>query len=269
MRAISLNLSRLIAGLLFAGALFAVPAAAAGSAGDLCDRLAAVPFDPDKPPHVQAVNQIAPEKIKEAVSACQKAAAAPGAPRRMWLQLGRALEFEARSGEAAAAYAKAADQGGSMAMLALSALYASGRGIPQDNAKALSWLHRAADAGNAAAMNNLGAMYGLGAGVSKDAGEAKGWFEKAASAGFSESMYQLGLMAQAGDGAPKDAGAAKSWFEKAAALDHPDALYSLGLMASGARNDALAKNLMARAAALGNEDAAKALASDGKEPAPR
>ena len=243
--------------------LAAAPAAADSPDDALCDRLAAVPLDPDRPSGVAAVNQIAPENIKEAVRACEKAAGAPGSARRMWLQYGRALEFEARSGDAAAAYEKAANQGSTMAMLALSDLYNSGRGVPQDNAKAVSWLRKAADAGNSAAMNNLAAMYGLGEGVAKDALEARWWYEKAASAGFAESMYQLGLMAQEGDGTPEDAATAKAWFEKAAALDHPDALYSLGLMTAegrGGPGDRMAaETYLSRAAALGNEDAAKAL----------
>ncbi len=229
----------------------------------LCDRLAAVPFDADKPSGVEAVNQIAPENVKEAISACEKAASSTGSARRMWMQYGRALEFATRSGDAAAAYEKAASQGSTMAMLGLADLYNSGRGVPQDSVKAMSWLRKAADAGNAAAMNNLAALYGLGEGAARDAVVAKWWYEKAASAGFAESMYQLGLMAQEGDGAPKDAAAAKSWFEKAAALDHPDALYSLGLMAAngtgGPKDEELAKSYLARAAALGNEDAAKVL----------
>ncbi len=245
-----------------ASLLAAAPAGADSPDGVLCDRLAAVPLDPDKPSGVAAVNQIAPESIREAVRACEKAASSPGSARRMWLQYGRALEFEAKSGDAAAAYEKAANQGSTMAMLALSDLYNTGRGVPQDNAKAASWLRKAADAGNSPAMNNLAAMYGLGEGVTKDALEARWWYEKAAAAGFAESMYQLGLIAQEGDGTRDDA-AAKAWFEKAAALDHPDALYSLGLMAAegrgGPKDEKLAKDYLARAAALGSEDAAKTL----------
>jgi TPR repeat protein len=247
-------------------ALFAAapaPALASNADAALCDRLAAIPLDPDKPSDVQAVNQIAPENVKEAVRACEKAANAPGSARRMWTQYGRVLEFATRSGDALAAYEKAASQGSTMAMLGLFELYNSGKGVPQDNAKALSWLRKAADAGNAAAMNNLAAMYGLGAGVAKDAISAKWWYEKAASAGFAESMYQLGLITQEGVGAPQDAAAAKGWFEKAAALDHPDALYSLGLMAAegraGPKNEELAMSYLSRAATLGNEDAAKTL----------
>ncbi len=239
-----------------ASLLAAAPAGADSPDGALCDRLAAVPLDPDKPSGVAAVNQIAPESIREAVRACEKAASSPGSARRMWLQYGRALEFEAKSGDAAAAYEKAANQGSTMAMLALSDLYNTGRGVPQDNAKAVSWLRKAADAGNSPAMNNLAAMYGLGEGVTKDALEARWWYEKAAAAGFAESMYQLGLIAQEGDGTRDDA-AAKAWFEKAAALDHPDALYSLGLMAAEGRgepkDEKLAKDYLARAAALGSE----------------
>ena len=256
MHALPLRSLRLSLGIAFAVPFLAAASAAqAGSDEALCDRLAAVPHDLDKPSNAEAVAQIIPETIKNAISACEKAAKAPGAARRMWLQYGRALEFEAKSADAAAAYAKAASLGSTMAMLGLSGLYIRGKGVPQDNAKALEWLHKAADAGNAAAMNNLAAMYGLGEGVAKSAVEARRWYGKAASAGFAESMYQLGLMAQEGAGAPKDAAAARDWFEKAAALDHPDALYSLGLMTDGEQ----AKSYMHRAAALGNEDAARAL----------
>jgi uncharacterized protein len=230
---------------------------------ETCDRLAAVPYDADKPSSIPEVMRIETKDISEAVSACERAARAKGAPRRMWLQYGRALEFADRNSDAAAAYEKAAEAGSSMAMLGLSDMYSTGRGVAQDLAKTVSWLEKAAEAGNAAAMNNLGAMYGTGEGVEKDFAKAKQWYEKAAEVNFPQAQYQLGLMALDGEGGPKDPAAAKAWFVKAAAQDDADSVYELGLMLAkgigGPKDPQAAKYYFSRAAKLGSEEAKKAL----------
>jgi TPR repeat protein len=260
---------------------FAAPQPVQAKAPDeeACDRLTAVPYDADKPADVQEVDEIEPKNIRDALSSCERAARSAGAHRRMWLQYGRALEFAQRTPEAVPAYEKAAEAGSTMAMLGLSDMYASGRGVAQDSAKAIGWLEKAANAGNPAAMNNLGAIYGTGEGVEKDFAKARGWYEKAAAANFPQAQYQLGLMALEGQGVPKNAVAAKAWFEKAAAQNDADSLYELGLIyakgLAGLKDEQMAKRFLSRAALLGSEDADKALhrlncpfnlkSKDGKE----
>jgi uncharacterized protein len=248
-----------------ASIVFAALSPALANAPDeaACDRLAAVPFDTDKPSGVKGAEQIEPSDISEAVKSCEEAARAPGAHRRFWLQYGRALEYAGRAGEAIPAYEKAAAAGSTMAMLGLSDVYGGGKGVRQDIPKAMNWLEKAAAAGNAAAMNNLGAIYGTGGGVAKDYAKSKEWYEKAAAANFPAAQYQLGMMAMEGQGGPKDPVAAKAWFEKAAAQDDADSLYELGLILAnglaGAKDEQAARGYLKRAAELGSEEAVKAL----------
>lgn len=241
----------------------------------ICDRLAASAQDLDKPSNVEGVSSIAKPDIQTAVDACQRAAAAANSNRRFQSQLGRALEFAERPGDAAAAYRKAAAAGSAEAMTALGVLYAQGSGVKQDYAEAKNWFEKGAGAGHVLAMSNLASLHGGGLGVPKDMAIARRWFEKAAAANYNEAMFQLGLMAQDGDGGPKDNAAAKIWFEKAAALDHPDAIFMLGEYAQkgivGTKDKMAAIKFYARAAKMGNEDAQQAFEQlrcsfEGKDP---
>jgi len=67
----------------------------------------------------------------------------------------------------------------------LGAMYAEGRGVPQDEAAAVYWYRLAADQGLAQAQFNLGVMYAEGRGVSQDAAEAARWYRLAAAQGYS------------------------------------------------------------------------------------
>jgi uncharacterized protein len=75
-----------------------------------------------------------------------------------------------------------AEQGNSGAQTRLGGMYASGRGVPQDLAEALSWYRKAAEQGDASAQFSLGAMYFSGRGVPQDNGLAHMWFNLAAAA---------------------------------------------------------------------------------------
>jgi TPR repeat protein len=266
--------------LAISGTVFTPVLARAGAPDEaICDRLAAVPFDADKPSGVDGSDQIAAADRAEALRSCEAAAQASGAPRRLWMQYGRALETAGRNAEALAAYEKAAGQGSTAAMIGLSGMYSSGKGVAQDYAKAMSWIRKAAEAGDPVAMNNLAAMYAMGEGMETNFAEASRWYEKAAATGLAEAMYELGRLNRDGLGGLKDIEAAKAWFGKAAAQDHPDALYSLGVMEAkakaGSKEREEAKRHLARAAELGVEEAAAALhrlncpftlkSKDGKE----
>lgn len=73
-----------------------------------------------------------------------------------------------------------AAKGGAKAQHALGALYAFGRGVRQDYAKARGWYEKAAAQGNAMAQYNLGSLYALGQGVPQDNVRAYMWFNLAA-----------------------------------------------------------------------------------------
>ena len=93
------------------------------------------------------------------------------------------------------------------------------------------------------------------------------------SGGYAKAAYICGQLAYDGLGnVPQSNATAAHWFRNAAKAGIPQALYMLGLItAQGAqadndfpkldRNDDAAKALFAKAAALGNADAANALKS--------
>jgi TPR repeat protein len=62
-------------------------------------------------------------------------------------------------------------------------MYASGRGVSQDYAAAVSWYRKAAEQGEAKAQSGLGLMYANGHGVPKDYVSAHVWFTLAAAGG--------------------------------------------------------------------------------------
>jgi TPR repeat protein len=73
----------------------------------------------------------------------------------------------------------------------LGGLYADGRGVAQDYAKAREWYEKAAANGNARAMNNLGFVYENGRGVAQDYAKAREWYEKAAANGNADAEARL------------------------------------------------------------------------------
>lgn len=79
------------------------------------DRLAAHPDDRDKPAGVKGSYDIAKADVAAALKACKAVAAMPDAPRRIHLELGRALEFNRQNAEAVKAYRRAADAGSTSA----------------------------------------------------------------------------------------------------------------------------------------------------------
>ena len=61
-----------------------------------------------------------------------------------------------------------------------------------------------AEDGNAAAQVNLGLMYATGEGVPEDDAEAVRWFRMAADQGNRTAQHNLGVMARDGEGMPQD-----------------------------------------------------------------
>lgn len=94
-----------------------------------CDRFAAQPTDPDRPADVTGHLEITEADLPTALKACKAAAAAPDAPRRIWMELGRTYEFSRQMAEAANAYRRAADAGSSTAMTGLGVLLINGNGL--------------------------------------------------------------------------------------------------------------------------------------------
>jgi uncharacterized protein len=243
-----------------AAACFFMPSSANAQSADLvlCDRLAADPADPDKPADVRGTSDVAPSDIATAIKFCKIASASS---RRALYQLGRAYAANRQSGEAIAAWRKAADKGSTSAMVELGVLYGTGSGLARDEAQARRLFERAAEAGNPRGVSNLAALGGGGA-ASSDPSHARELLAKAAQIN-AEAQYQLGLMLADGAGGAKDDVGARNLFEKAAAQNHAGALERMGTFAQegrgGPKDSDAAKAYYQRAAALGDEDAKKAL----------
>jgi TPR repeat protein len=80
---------------------------------------------------------------------------------------------------------KAAEHGNADAQLKLSVEYASGSGLPHDQALALQWMRKSAEGGNKGAQHTLSMIYSsgdlvIGFSVPKDPVEAEKWRQKAA-----------------------------------------------------------------------------------------
>jgi uncharacterized protein len=225
----------------------------------LCDRVAADPTDPDKPPEVKGTRDIASSDVATAIKYCRVASAAS---RRALYQLGRAYAANQQLPEAVAAYRKAADKGSTSAMVELGVLLATGSGVAKDEAQARTLFERAAQASNPRGVTNLAALSNSVGGLS-DPVKARALLARAAETNSAEAQYQLGLMIAEGIGGPKDDAAARALFEKAAAQDHPGALERMGAFAQsgrgGPQDSSAAKAYYERAVALGNEDAKEAL----------
>lgn len=221
----------------------------------LCDRIAADPTDPDRPPTIPGVAAIAQQDIPIAIKYCKAAAAAS---RRALYELGRAYAANAQLGEAVAVYRKAVAKGSTAAMVELATLLQSGTGVAKDEAEARALIQRAAKAGNPRALTRL-ATAGSVSGGAPDPAQEREMLMRAAEGNSADAQFQLGLMYANGVGGPKDDITARSWFEKAAAQNNPNALEWMGSFAAsgrgGPRDIQAAKGYYARAAALGDEDA--------------
>jgi TPR repeat protein len=263
----------------------------AGSVTD-CDRLAASPYDDDRPNGVAGILDVARIDFN-AVAACDDAMRRSPETARFIYQAGRAAAGRkdnayaaqlfrtaiAKGSVAALAelgrlyakgtgvgqnyiianslYEKGAARGSSPAMTGLGELFENGQGVTQNYATARGFYEQAAALGNANAMYRLAVFYDYAHGVQRDAAEARKWYEKAAKQGHVPAMTDLGSFYAAGEGGPRDLTQARSWDEKAAALGDTTALANLrNLCWRGlGLGDSEARNCSEKAAALGSADA--------------
>jgi len=125
---------------------------------------------------------------------------------------------------------KAAEQGDVETQYNLGVMYARGEGVPEDDAKAVHWYRKAAEQGYAKAQYNLGVKYAKGEGVPEDDAKAVHWYRKAAEQGDVEAQTNLALMYEDGEGVLEDDAKAVHWYRKAAEQGHATAQSNLGLM---------------------------------------
>ena len=143
----------------------------------------------------------------------------------------------------------------------------SGISVPQDYAKAASWLEKAADQGLPRRNSISGALYEAGNGVQQDdaqgrglvsksrrtglcprrtasraalrsrrrraaglCAQAAGWYRKAALQELPEAEYNLGTLYERGIGVPQDYAQAADLYRRAAEKGNASAQFNLGLL---------------------------------------
>ena len=84
----------------------------------------------------------------------------------------------------------------------LGIMYATGRGVPRDDAEAARWYRRAAEQKHADAQFKLARMYATGRGVPRDDAEAARWYRRAAEQKHADAQNNLGIMYANGRGGP-------------------------------------------------------------------
>ena len=131
----------------------------------------------------------------------------------------RALEPLAKSGNASAQYH-------------LGMLYYNGKGVPEDEKRAVQLLTSSAQQGNVDAMYQLGNAFTFGSETPRlvaDADmEAANWYYKAAKLGNADAQYSIGLLFMAGKGLAKNDKEAMYWMQQAAKNGHKDAKSYVG-----------------------------------------
>lgn len=95
-------------------------------------------------------------------------------------------------------------------------LYSKGRGVRQDDGKALQLWEQSAAKGFVPAQLLLGYLYYRGeGGVGQDYGMARQWWKKAADRGNPSAQVSIGAMYEHGEGVKKDLTVAREWYDKA------------------------------------------------------
>ena len=106
--------------------------------------------------------------------------------------------------------------------------YANGRGVTQDDEKAIELYQKAAEQGHAIAQYDLSWMYEYGRGVTRNASEAFRWCRKAAEQGYADAQYTLGWRYQYRRGVNvQNYDEAIKWYRRAAEQGHANAQANL------------------------------------------
>ena len=134
-----------------------------------------------------------------------------------------------------------AEKGLPEAQALLGAMYAQGRGMPQDPAEAIKWFRKGIAQDNHWAQHNLGYMYSQGYGVPQNYFEAAKWFREAANQGNADSQSNLGAMYLTGSGVPQDFELSYIWLSVAAANGAKFALENRNIVIINLTKDQLKK----------------------------
>jgi hypothetical protein len=123
-----------------------------------------------------------------------------------------------------------ASAGDALAQYRLGTLYALGKGVDKDYARAAPLLHAAAESGLAEAEYDYAVLCENGFGVAKDPVQALAWYRKAAAQGHANAALALGYASAKGIGTARDMAEAARWFRRAAELGLIDAQYNLAFL---------------------------------------
>jgi TPR repeat protein len=221
-----------------------------------CDRLAASPYDNDRPKGVAGIADNAKIDVAAAGAACDNAMRGYPEVTRFVYQVGRVAFARKDYTEAMKFFRAAAAKDSVAALNGIGVLYNNGWGVARDYAEARNWYEKAAARGHSAAMNSLGLLYENGRGVAQDYAAARNWYEKGTALGNDFAMYNLGRLYDGGNGATQDYAAARNWYEKSAALGNAAAMRNIGILYANGRGTtqdyAEARNWYEKAAALGD-----------------
>lgn len=129
--------------------------------------------------------------------------------------------------KAAAMFEIAAAKGHPSAKRALAECLLYAKGVPKDEARAITLLKEACDASDKLAFDMLGYCYTKGVGVAKDLAEAARLYEKAAEAGLSRAWGNLGVLYVRPDGLAQEPRRAFTYFTKGAEGKDPLSMFYL------------------------------------------
>jgi uncharacterized protein len=104
-----------------------------------------------------------------------------------------------------------AESGDAQAQFELGRAYEDGKGVAQDDERAVQWFRKSAEQGNAQAQNSMGVMYAQGRGVQGDREEAIRWYRKAAKQGQLEAIYNIAISYYNGEGVEANLNNAATW----------------------------------------------------------
>ena len=123
-----------------------------------------------------------------------------------------------------------ADTGDKEAQWQVGMCYASGKGVPSDEAQAFAWWKKSAGQGYAEAQYWLGRIYQYDGVVDRSDEIAYEWYRKAADQGHPAAQRRVGRCFYDGKGIEQDYEEAYEWFEKAAKGNDLQAMVMMGAM---------------------------------------
>ncbi len=129
--------------------------------------------------------------------------------------------------EAYQLFTKSAWQQNPEAFFYLSLMNKEGKGTPQNNQKALTYLRKSAELNQPNALFALGTMYLKGEGVQQDTNKALPLLEKAAQMGHTKAIVNLAIMYQKGDGVEQNIPKSIQLLQVAAAQGDQQAIQAL------------------------------------------